>query len=84
MFKKKPYPLALIPCNQVHTFFCKTPLDLYYINKEGTVIHKAAGVKPWRLAPYIKDSYMVLELPVPNDLKIETGQRVFEDGKWLF
>jgi len=85
MFKKPDYALALVPCRHVHTFFCRVPLDLYYINKDGVVIYKAAGVKPWRLAPYIRGSYMVLEVPSPNSLKIEVGDRIYDSAeeKWL-
>ncbi len=84
MFNKNPSPLVLVPCKHVHTFFCKVPLDLYYINKEGVVIHKVAGIKPWRLAPYVKNSHMVLEVPVPNDIELGVGQKIYNLGENLW
>jgi len=84
MFKKPDYALALKPCNCIHTFFCRVPLDIYYIDNEGTVIRSVYNMRPWRFGPVERGASMVLEIPVPNNIKIRTGQKVFAKGAWMF
>lgn len=40
--------LLLPSCPSVHTMFMRYPIDVLYLDKEGTVIRCVPGLKPWR------------------------------------
>ena len=42
--------LLITPCNSVHTFFMRYPLDLIYIDKELKVIKAVEDIYPWRMS----------------------------------
>lgn len=71
--KEGEWGLILNRTNQVHLFFMRFPLDLYYLNKEGTVLHIFRSVKPWRVAPRVKGAYYVMELPAGHPCSMEVG-----------
>ena len=52
--------LAIAPCNGVHTFFMKFPIDVVFVARDGTVRRIAPAVRPWRLA-LSPGSYAVIE-----------------------
>ena len=55
--------LWIVPCEGVHTFFMKFPLDLVYIDKKNVVRKVVRDVRPWRASCCLMaDS--VVELPV--------------------
>lgn len=39
----------LAPCNAVHTFFMRFPIDLAFVDRGGTIVGLAHGVRPWRM-----------------------------------
>ena len=55
--------LLLYPCNCIHTFFMKFPIDVLFINKDAAILHTFENMKPFRFSPIIRASYMVVELP---------------------
>ena len=63
MFKKEiSYDgLHLEPCNSIHTFFMKFPLDLVFLDKNLKVVKVLEGVKPWRMTRLYFSSSSVLE-----------------------
>lgn len=56
--------LHILPCNSIHMFFMRIPLDIIFINKENEVVHIVEGIKPWRVTNIIKNAHSVIELPV--------------------
>jgi uncharacterized membrane protein (UPF0127 family) len=42
--------LVLAPCNAVHMFFMKFPIDVLFVNRDGTIRRISSGLRPWRLA----------------------------------
>ncbi len=54
--------LWIVPCEGVHTFFMKFPLDLIYIDRKHLVRKAVANVRPWRLSMCIM-AHSILELP---------------------
>lgn len=42
--------LWLRPCDSVHTCFMRFPIDLVFLDGDGTVVRVCRGVRPWRLA----------------------------------
>lgn len=55
--------LILYPCNCIHTFFMKFPIDVLFVNKDAAILHTFENMKPFRFSPIIRASYMVVELP---------------------
>lgn len=55
--------VILYPCNSIHTFFMKFPIDVLFVDKEAVVLKTMENIKPFSLSPRITNSYMVVELP---------------------
>jgi hypothetical protein len=54
--------LWITPCESVHTFFMKFPIDLVYLDKHHKVRKARSAVRPWRLSACLL-AHSVLELP---------------------
>ena len=54
--------LWIIPCEGVHTFFMKFPIDLVYLDKRLKVRKVRPAVPAWRLSACLT-AHSVLELP---------------------
>lgn len=54
--------LWIVPCESVHTFFMKFPIDLVYLDKRRKVRKVRDAVPPWRISACLR-AYSVLELP---------------------
>ena len=54
--------LLIKPCNSIHTFFMKFPIDAIFLDKNGQVIKIAQNLNAWKLSGALLRGYMVLEL----------------------
>jgi uncharacterized membrane protein (UPF0127 family) len=54
--------LWIVPCESVHTFFMKFPIDLVYLDKQRKVRKVRHAVPPWRLSACLA-AHSILELP---------------------
>ena len=54
--------LWIVPCESVHTFFMKFPIDLVYLDRKRKVRKVRHAVPPWRLSACLL-AHSVLELP---------------------
>jgi uncharacterized membrane protein (UPF0127 family) len=54
--------LWIVPCESVHTFFMKFPLDLVYLDRRRRVRKVSIGVPPWRISVCLS-AHSILELP---------------------
>jgi uncharacterized membrane protein (UPF0127 family) len=54
--------LWISPCESVHTFFMKFPIDLVYLDKSRKVRKVRHAVPPWRLSMCLT-AHSILELP---------------------
>ena len=54
--------IVIAPCNAVHTFFMKFPIDIVFAQRSGVVLKTCSRVPPWRISMAIR-AYAVLELP---------------------
>ena len=54
--------LWIVPCESVHTFFMKFPIDLVYLGKDRKVRKVRHAVKPCRLSACLS-AHSILELP---------------------
>lgn len=56
--------LVIDPCNSIHMFFMRYPLDILFIDKNGAVVFMYNGIKPWRVGRIVKGAKFAVELPV--------------------
>ena len=54
--------LWIVPCESVHTFFMKFPIDLVYLDTCRKVRKVSNAVPPWRISACLRAN-SVLELP---------------------
>jgi hypothetical protein len=54
--------LWIVPCESVHTFFMKFPIDLVYLDKQRKVRKIRHRVPAWRLSVCLS-AHSILELP---------------------
>ena len=53
--------LWIVPCESVHTFFMKFPIDLVYVDKRHKVRKVRHSVAPWRMSACLS-AHSVIEL----------------------
>lgn len=54
--------LWIIPCEAVHTFFMKFPIDLVYLDRKHRVCGTVRALVPWRFSMCLP-AHSILELP---------------------
>lgn len=55
--------LMLEPCNSIHTFFMRYPIDVVFLNSQNKVIKIIRHLKPWRITWLYFRASKTLELP---------------------
>ncbi|MEH7094850.1 DUF192 domain-containing protein [Neobacillus vireti] len=81
MFRKNLSPnsgLYLRPCNSIHTFFMKFPIDVLYINDHGKIVGIEEQLEPGKIGKRFPGAAAVIELPI-NSIKafeITEGQLI--------
>jgi uncharacterized membrane protein (UPF0127 family) len=55
--------LVIEPCNSIHMFFMRYPLDIVFLDKEGKVVFMYKGIKPWRVGRIVRGARLAIELP---------------------
>lgn len=80
MFREKMVDfdgLLLEPCNSIHTFFMRYPIDVLFLDKSNKVVKINKGLKPWRATTICFKAKKVLELNENTlPLDIEVGDSV--------
>lgn len=66
--------LLISPCNSIHTFFMRYPIDVVFLDKNNIVVKFYRSLKAWRITPLFFRSNKVLEL------RAGTLPRDFEKG----
>jgi uncharacterized membrane protein (UPF0127 family) len=74
--------LLLERCNSVHTFFMRMPIDVVFLDGEGTVLRAVSSVRPWRVGPVAWRARRALELPagVLAESATAAGDRLSFEG----
>jgi uncharacterized membrane protein (UPF0127 family) len=55
--------LIIEPCNSIHMFFMRYPLDVIFIDKSGQVLFMYEAIKPWRVGRLVRGARTAIELP---------------------
>lgn len=53
----------IMPCNGIHMFFMRFPIDAVFLDRRLRVVRVCAGLRPWRVVPLVWRAHSVLELP---------------------
>ncbi len=64
--------LLIIPCNSIHMFFMKFPIDLIFIDKNSIVVQTVQNIRPWSISKIVKSAHCTIELPVGTVLASKT------------
>ena len=67
--------LVIAPCNAVHTFFMRVPIDVLFVDRQGRVLRVAREVRPWRIAAAWR-AFAVIELAAAAAGGINVGDQV--------
>ncbi len=73
--------LHIVPCNSIHTFFMRIPIDALFLDKSLKVVKVLPAMVPWRLSSLYFQAHSVLELPSGTSLAsgtLEGDQLAFE------
>jgi uncharacterized protein len=76
MFRKDPIKdegLLIVPCNAVHMFFMKFPLDIVLLNEQNEVVGVHHSLKPWKMTKPVNKAHSTLELPAGSAEKLGIG-----------
>ncbi len=68
--------LIIKPCNSIHMFFMKIPIDAVFLDKKGRIIALEKNLRPWAVSGIYKNSRAVMEMPSgsADRLGLECGQ----------
>jgi uncharacterized protein len=66
---------VIAPCNSVHTFFMKFPIDVIFVRRDGRVATVRSGVQAWRLA-VSPLAFAVVEMAVGGGHRVRVGDRL--------
>jgi uncharacterized membrane protein (UPF0127 family) len=55
--------LQIAPCNSIHTFFMRIPIDVLFLDAELKVVHAVPAMPAWRATKIVWAAKSVLELP---------------------
>ena len=65
--------LWIVPCEAVHTFWMRFPIDLIYLDRKHRVVKTRSNVGPWRLSGCLR-AHSVLELVAGSIRETQTIQ----------
>ncbi len=66
--------LILRPCNSIHTFFMRFPIDVVFLDRYDLIIKVYHSLSPWRLSRTFFRSAMCLELPAGAAIQSRTQE----------
>ncbi len=72
------YGLFIRPCNQIHMMNMKFPLDVIYLDEDGTILHMDENIQPWRIGKTVRQAAGVVEVNAGTcaRLGLETGDKL--------
>lgn len=59
---KEGQAIILAPCNGIHTFFMRFPIDVLFVDRENMIIALRQAIKPFRLSAFYRQAKFVIEL----------------------
>ena len=56
------HALLIAPCNSIHTWFMRFPIDVIFVRRDGLVLKTRAAIPAWKMA-FGRGAHAVVELP---------------------
>lgn len=76
-YLSKQTGLKIDPCNSIHCFFMKIPIDIMFLSKDDIVVKIIHDMKPWRISPIVKGARYVIEANALELVdKVEVGDKL--------
>lgn len=72
--------IMIQPCNQVHTFFMRFAIDIYFLDENHQVIDVQFQLKPWRISKKVKSAKAIIEVKHQNQPQYKIGQYIRKEG----
>ncbi|HYH99075.1 DUF192 domain-containing protein [Hyalangium sp.] len=66
--------MHIVPCNSIHTFFMRIPIDVAFLDREGLIVKQIPAMPPWRMSSVYFKAHSVLELPAGTLAGSETRE----------
>ncbi|HOJ10214.1 MAG TPA: DUF192 domain-containing protein [Clostridiales bacterium] len=78
MFLREPHYEAIIikPCNSIHTFFMKFPIDVLFVNNHMEIIKKIESLERGKIITPVKEAKMVIEGKAGLFKDYQTGSKI--------
>ena len=54
--------LWILPCNSVHTWFMKFPIDVIFLDANKKIVRTEENLRPWRITRIVLKARSVLEI----------------------
>lgn len=70
----KSQALLLKPCNSIHTFFMKFPIDVIFVGKNNVIVKVLSSVPPFRLSRVYFAASFAIELPAGTAMATSTKE----------
>jgi uncharacterized protein len=61
---KSGQAMVIKPCNSIHTFFMRFPIDVLFVDKNNKIIDAVSRLIPFRISKMYFNAAYVVELPV--------------------
>lgn len=70
--------LVIEPCNSIHMFFMRFPLDVLFLDAQHHVLFMYRGIKPWRVGRVVRGAKMAIELPegIIKETDTQVGDKI--------
>lgn len=69
--------LKIDPCNSIHCFFMRIPIDVLFLSKDDVVVKIIHDMKPWRISPIVTGVRYVIEANALEWVgKVEVGDKL--------
>lgn len=56
--------LVITPCQQIHMFFMKFPIDVIFVDRSENVVGLVENIQPFAMSAIVRNSYRAIEVPV--------------------
>lgn len=66
--------IILKPCNSIHTFFMRFPIDVLFVDKDNQVIKALSSLAPFSFSPIYIRAKLAIELPAGTILSTLTQE----------
>jgi hypothetical protein len=68
--------MMIVPCNSIHTYRMKFPIDVLFVDKDNFVLKVLRDFKPGRMGPLVLKSRYVMEAEAGIFEGIEKGDKL--------